>query len=168
MAAASKAEEAQAGQDEFDELLDDELDQATPNPNAQKRRRQGPGFQEQAEVVPPAAKKAAAKRKTTAAKHIAPVADGTAGEDKADKSQKHASGRGSAASEKNQNLDNDMKLVARHHYSTEGSSTKALENLTVEHFLVNADESRHTHGAKLRGVTCLIKSNESTVSLYLL
>lgn len=55
-------------------------------------------------------------------------------------------------------LDNEMKLVAKHHLESEGSSIKALEKLEMAFFLpYNQDDNRYQQSAKLRGVPCLEK-----------
>ena len=55
-------------------------------------------------------------------------------------------------------LDNEMKLVAKHHLSGDGSSIKALEKLGMSFFLAyKQDDYRYRQSAKLRGVPCLEK-----------
>lgn len=107
-----------------------------PKPKAKKAAKAGPKAQAQAQAVP-----------ELPALTIAALGDGEAEETAS------ASRKGSTASKKAVELDEEMQLVAQKHLSTEtGSSVKALEGLIASEFLCDL-RNRHGVSAKLRGAT---------------
>lgn len=173
---------AKEGQDEdgddMDDLLDEEMEDAAAaallKGKGKGKRRQGPGFDDQQQPAAPtkgggkkgggvgaAKKRLGAKVKAEEAN----AATATSAAPTATPPKQQVSGKASATSVAS--LDNEMQLVAKHHMQTEGSSIKALENLSVEFYLTNADGSRYQHSAKLRGVTSFKLQTASRV-LFLL
>ena len=174
MAAAGKAEaDALKAEhsDEYDALLSEQKKEEIDT--GMRKRRRGPGFAQdegdggavkgaktkKAPKTAAASKNAAAYANAAAAAAaaaaVAGVARGAASSAEAIEEQtiKSASGRASAA-DKVKNLDKEMQTVARQHLQTSGSSTKALENLTVHFFLDDSGKDRYGHSSKLRGATC--------------
>jgi hypothetical protein len=171
LAAAAAAEQKAANQDDFDHMLSEDEAEEAAAARPSKRRR-GPGFaHEEGEggmgrVAKPkknatAAKTAATKNAAAyaaaaaaAASAYAPVA-GTSAPEATEEPVKSVSGRASAA-DKMKLLDKEMQTVARAHIQTSGSSTKALESLTVDYFLLaDPSDTRYPQSSKLRGVTRL-------------
>ena len=62
------------------------------------------------------------------------------------------SSKNKAGSKKKSTLDSDMASVAAKHMKHGGTSSKALEDLTLEFFFDDSAAKRNVHTAKIRGV----------------
>ena len=155
--AAQREQQLAAAGDSDDDLLEEEardIDDASAT--VKKKIRRAVGFATESKEAPQAKK---APRKKALAKAVGgppqESAPSAAGQTQTPTQTVHAlkssTGRGSASN--TAELDPEMKVVAKHHLQTDGSSTKALENLTVEFFLGNPEDSRYPQSAKLRGVS---------------